>query len=96
LVSEPDAVEVELREKVEKFRATGEKPDLEVLYELASHCIDKNRPEESIEFLLESIAIDRNWDQGKAHKLLTNLLKKLGSSNELAQKARKTLSKLLF
>jgi len=97
LVSEPDSVELELRDKVQKFRDTpSEKPDLDVFYELASHCIDKNRPEESIDFLLEIIAIDRNWEQGKAHKLLTTLLKKLGSNNEVAKKARKTLSKLLF
>ena len=97
LVAEPDDKEVELRAQVNEFHSNPKvKPDLEILYELACHLIDKNRPEEAIDLLLEVIAIDRNWNDRTAQKKLTDLFKKLGSSNEVVQKARKTLSSLLF
>ena len=63
LVSEPDDKENELREKLQDARDDSSiMPDQQALYDLGCHLIDKNRPEEAIELLLESIAIDRNWN----------------------------------
>ena len=39
----------------------GNPPDLEVMFDLANHLVDKNRLEESTEILLDMVAIDRNW-----------------------------------
>jgi len=66
------------------------------MFELADHLSQKNRKEESVEILLDMVAIDRNWENRKAQKLLTDIFKQLGASNEVTVKGRKTLSKLLF
>ena len=66
------------------------------MLELAQHLIDKNRLEESTEILLDMVAIDRNWKERAAQKLLTDVFKKLGSSSDIAIQGRKKLSKLLF
>ena len=66
------------------------------LYEISQHLIGKNRLEESVNILLDMVAIDRNWKDRAAQKLLTDVFKKLGSTNEIAMQGRKKLSKLLF
>ena len=96
-LSVPDEKEQKLREEYEHFRANPSiKPDLQVIYDLGCHMIAKNRPEEAIDLLLECIAIDRNWNGREPQKQLTDLFKKLGSTNEAVKKGRKTLSALLF
>lgn len=94
LVAEPDEKEIELRKSLDNDPSV--KPDLQQMFDLASHLIDKNRPDEAIKLLLDVIAIDRNWNERKAQTMLTDLFKKLGSSNEMVKEGRKTLSKLLF
>jgi putative thioredoxin len=66
------------------------------MFQLAEHLISKNRSEEAVDILLDIIAIDRNWQERKAQKLVTDLFKKLGSANEVTIKGRKKLSKILF
>ena len=69
---------------------------IEKMYELAEHLIAKNRAEEAVDLLLDIVAIDRNWEERKAQKLVTDVFKKLGSANEVTVKGRKKLSKILF
>jgi len=66
------------------------------MQDLAAHLIAKNRKEEAIDLLLESVAIDRNWNERAAQHLLTDLLKQLGSGSEIAKKARRRLSKIIL
>ena len=66
------------------------------MQDLALHLVDKNRLEEAITILLDSVAIDRNWGNKKAQNLLTDVFKKAGSSSDLVKEGRKKLSKLLF
>ena len=66
------------------------------MQDLAAHLIAKHRKEEAIDLLLESVAIDRNWNGRAAQNLLTDLLKQLGSGSELAKTARRRLSKIIL
>ena len=66
------------------------------MFQLAEHLIAKNRSEEAVDILLDIVAIDRNWQDRKAQKLVTDVFKKLGSANEVTIKGRKKLSKILF
>jgi len=52
-------------------------------FELAGHYYKKGKFEEAIDHSLDSIAIDRNWNDQKAYKLLLEIFKELGNSNEL-------------
>jgi thioredoxin-like negative regulator of GroEL len=54
---------------------SGQAPDLQVMQDLAEHLVAKNRKEEAAELLLESVAIDRNWNGRSAQNLLTDILK---------------------
>ena len=45
------------------------------MQDLAEHLVAKNRKEEAAELLLESVAIDRNWNGRSAQNLLTDILK---------------------
>lgn len=94
MVQEPDDIEVELRQKVdESLEGT---PDLASMFELAEHLVAKNRQEEAVSILLDVVAIDRNWNERKAQKLVTDIFKQLGSSNQVVIDGRKKLSKILF
>lgn len=55
------------------------------MYDLAEHLIDKNRLEESINILLDIIAIDRNWNKRAAQTKVTDVFKQLGSTNAVAK-----------
>lgn len=50
---------------------------------MAGHYYKKGKFEEAIDHSLDSIAIDRNWNDQKAYKLLLEIFKELGNSNEL-------------
>jgi len=75
---------------------TSAGPDLQDMFDLANHLIDKNRLEESIDILLDIVAIDRNWNSRAAQTKVTDVFKKLGSTNEVVKEGRKKLGKLLF
>lgn len=96
MVQGPDDLENELTLKIRTKEENGEMPDLQDMFDLGQHLKEKNRMEESIEILLDCIAIDRNWNNRAAQNLLTDVFKKLGSGSEIVIKGRKKLSKLLF
>ena len=89
---QPDEREAELRATLE----VNGKPNLESMYLLAEHLKNKNRHQESVDLLLDLLALDRNWNDRKAQKLLTDLFKALGSNSEITKNGRKIMSKLLF
>ena len=92
MVELPDDLEQNLKQQMEESNGAN----VEVMFELAKHLNGKNRHEEAIDLLLDVIAIDRNWNQRAAQKLINDIFKKLGAANELTIKKRKQLSKLLF
>ena len=96
MVQGPDELENELLAKISAKEETSQMPDLQDMQDLAEHLRAKNRMEESIDMLLDSIAIDRNWNKRAAQNLLTDIFKHLGSGSELVVKGRKKLGKLLF
>lgn len=70
--------------------------NLNTYFELAELMIEKNRGEEAIPLLLDIIAIERNWEEKKAHNLLIEVFKKLGQTNEEVKKGRKRLGNIMF
>ena len=72
-LAQPDETEAGLVSKLEQ-----EPANLDTYYELAEHLISKNRGEEAIPLLLDILAIERNWEQKKAHNKLMEVFKKLG------------------
>ena len=90
-LAKPDDVEAGLASKIEQDPA-----NLDTYYELAEHLISKNRGEEAIPLLLDILAIDRNWEQKKAHNKLMEVFKKLGQTNEAVKKGRKKLANIMF
>ena len=80
-----------LRQKLEQA------PDnLDTYFELAQLLVEKNRAEEAIPLLLDILAIDRNWQEKKAHNTLMEVFKKLGQTNEAVKKGRKKLANIMF
>ena len=63
---ERDPEEARWRAELEEAESRGEAPDLQVMQDLATHLIAKNRKEEAIDLLLDSVAIDRNWNERAA------------------------------
>ena len=61
-----------------RSKLEGDPSNLDTYFELAELMIEKNRGEEAIPLLLDIIAIDRNWQDKKAHNTLIDLFKKLG------------------
>ena len=45
------------------------------MYDLANHLIAKNRLEESVDLLLDIVAIDRNWNSRAAQTKVTDVFK---------------------
>ena len=45
---------------------------------------------------MEIVAIDRNWNDKEAYKMLIEVFGKVGTANEIVIKARKRLAKILF
>ena len=74
LEQEPDDEEKQLWEQVDE----GEKnrdPNLQAMFDLACHLIAKNRLEESVNLLLDVVAIDRNWNNRAAQTKVTDVFK---------------------
>ena len=70
--------------------------DLQTRYDLACALYARGRAEEAIEALIESIRRDREWEDGKARKLLLKIFDALGPGHPLTQKGRRGLSSVLF
>ena len=58
--------------------------------------VEKNRAEEAIPLLLDILTIDRNWEEKKAHNMLMEVFKKLGSANDAVKQGRKRFANIMF
>ena len=90
-LAKPSTEEVEITAHLEKVPS-----DLPSRFKLAQIQNDAGKFTEAIESLLQILAIERNWNERQAYKLLMEIFGKVGSSNEIVIKARKKLSKILF
>ncbi len=70
--------------------------DMAARFELAEAQIAAQANEDAVETLLESIRIDRMWDDEAARKKLLTLFDMLGPTHELTLAARRKLSSILF
>ncbi len=70
--------------------------DLQTRYDLACALYARGQAEEAIQALIESIRRDREWEDGKARKLLLKIFDALGPGHPLTQKGRRGLSSVLF
>lgn len=91
--SAPDgAVDLEpLLERIEK-----NPKDMDARFELAEAHIAAQANEEAMDALLESIRIDRKWNDEAARKKLVSLFDVLGPMDPLTLSARRQLSSILF
>ena len=90
-IAQPDEVEGTLRQKLE-----AEPENLNTYFELAELLVEKNRAEEAIPLLLDILTIDRNWRDKKAHNMLMEVFKKLGSAHEAVKQGRKRFANIMF
>lgn len=86
--------DLELKALKEKLDTNPE--NIQLVFDIATHCYNTENYEECIDFLLDVIAIDRNWNDRAAHKQLLEVFNKLGTNNEIVKEARKKLTKVLF
>lgn len=70
--------------------------DLEARQELALAYFAANRKQEAADALLESMRIDRTWNEEAARKQLLKLFEAFGPSDPVTIAARRKLSSLLF
>jgi len=70
--------------------------DLEARYELAGALAAQGKRDEAAEQLLESIARDRDWNEGAARIRLLQLLEAVGLEDPWAGAQRRRLSAILF
>ena len=84
---DPDALEA---------RVAADPGDLQVQYDLACALYARGRTEEAIQALIDSIRREREWEDGRARKLLLKIFDALGPGHPLTQKGRRGLSSVLF
>ncbi len=77
-------------------RVDAEPADLQARYDLARALYARGRADDAIQALIESIRRDREWEDGKARKLLLKIFDALGPAHPLTQKGRRGLSSVLF
>ena len=77
-------------------RVAADPGDLQVQYDLACALYARGRTEEAIQALIDSIRRDREWEDGRARKLVLKILDALGPGHPLTQKGRRGLSSVLF
>ncbi|MBX2834310.1 MAG: co-chaperone YbbN [Micavibrio sp.] len=70
--------------------------DQQARLDLAEAQFAAGEREEAIETLLASIAIDREWNEQAARKMLVTLFQAIGNADPLTIQSRKKLSSLLF
>ena len=66
------------------------------MYDIAQHLVQKDKHADAIDYLVDILAIDRNWNGSAPHKLLLEIFNKLGTNNELVKQGRKKLTRVLF
>lgn len=70
--------------------------DHEARMELSKALLAMGSREEAVDELLESIRLDRDWNEGAARKQLLTLFEAFGQMDELTVSARRRLSSILF
>lgn len=70
--------------------------DHESIYKLAQALISKGKKEDAANYLLQSLAKDMSWEDGKARQLLLTLFEAAGATDPFTLKYRRRLSSLLF
>ncbi len=77
-------------------KVKGNADDLDARFNLAEALSASGDMEGAAEQLLQSIARDKDWDEGKARQLLLKLFEAAGPTSKLAVSGRKQLSSILF
>ena len=72
------------------------KNNLDNIYKLALALYAEDKMQDSMELLIESIKIDKTWNDGAAQKQLLEMFSALGFDNSDVVKYRKKLSSILF
>ena len=72
------------------------KNNLDNVYKLALALYAEDKMQDSMELLIESIKIDKTWNDGAAQKQLLEMFSALGFDNSDVVKYRKKLSSILF
>jgi putative thioredoxin len=70
--------------------------DMEARQELAVALYGSGEIEEALNCLLDSISVDRNWNEEAARKQLVELFSAIGLQDPIVVSARKRLSSILF
>ena len=81
----------ELKMKIEK-----NPKDMEVRQELAVALYGSGETEEALDCLLESISVNRGWNEEAARKQLVEFFSAIGLQDPIVVSARKRLSSILF
>ena len=81
----------ELKMKIEK-----NPKDMEARQELAVALYGSGETEEALDCLLESISVDRSWNEEAARKQLVEFFSAIGLQDPIVVSARKRLSSILF
>ena len=76
--------------------AEKNKNNLDNVYKLALALYAEDKMQDSMELLIESIKIDKTWNDGAAQKQLLEMFSALGFDNSDVVKYRKKLSSILF
>ncbi|MDE0728569.1 MAG: thioredoxin [Alphaproteobacteria bacterium] len=79
-----------------RARIEANAKDHEARMELSKALLAVGSREEAVEELLESIRLDRDWNEGAARKQLLTLFEAFGQMDELTVSARRRLSSILF
>ena len=87
----PDSSLDEIRAKI-----TADKDNHQARIDLAQGLFAAGEKEAATDALLESITIDREWNDGAARKELLKLFEAIGNADPLTLAARRKLSSILF
>jgi putative thioredoxin len=79
-----------------RARIEANAKDHEARMELSKALLAVGSREEAVDELLESIRLDRDWNEGAARKQLLTLFEAFGQMDELTVSARRQLSSILF
>ena len=79
-----------------RARIEANSKDHEARMELSKALLAVGSREEAVDELLESIRLDRDWNEGAARKQLLTLFEAFGQMDELTVSARRRLSSILF
>ena len=79
-----------------KMRIETNTKDMEARQELAVALYGSGEIEEALNCLLDSISVDRNWNEEAARKQLVEFFSAIGLQDPIVVRARKRLSSILF